>query len=218
MDSHEHSLQGDLLRETLALHFANRQDVFIGVDMGVYYSTEQGQQVLEGGAIGKFRAPDFFVVLGTDARKARKSWICWQEGKAPHLIIELLSDSTAAIDKTDKKVIYQEYLRVPEYFYYESGSSEITGYYLNDGMYEPMDPLPDGNFESRQLGLILKIWEGTYHHLHKNWLRWASEDGILLPTGAELAEQERNRAEQERNRAERLAARLRDLGINPDDV
>ncbi|PSB06179.1 hypothetical protein C7B76_30075, partial [filamentous cyanobacterium CCP2] len=43
---------------------------------------------------------------------------------------------------------------------------------------------------------------GSYLGVEATWLRWAMLDGTLLPTGAELAEQERQRAEQERQRAE----------------
>ena len=39
---------------------------------------------------------------------------------------------------------------------------------------------------------------------------------VLLP--GEVAEQERQRAEQEQQRAERLAAKLRELGLDPDSV
>ena len=51
-----------------------------------------------------------------------------------------------------------------------------------------------------------------------SWLRWWDRDGNLLLTGAERAEQEKQRAEQERQRAERLAAKLRELGVDPDEV
>ena len=77
----------------------------------------------------------------------------------------------------------------------------------------------------------LSLWQGEYEDTETLWLRWTDHDGRLIPTGAELArrehqrataaehqaEQERQRAEQERQRAERLAARLRDLGIEPDE-
>jgi hypothetical protein len=62
-------------------------------------------------------------------------------------------------------------------------------------------------------------------------LRYFDADGELVPTPPEsalaereradqaqrLAETERERAEAEHLRAERLAARLRELGIDPDD-
>jgi len=41
------------------------------------------------------------------------------------------------------------------------------------------------------------------------WLRWYGPDGELIPTGAE-------RATQARQRADRLAAQLRDLGMEPE--
>jgi hypothetical protein len=50
------------------------------------------------------------------------------------------------------------------------------------------------------------------------WLRWWDEAGQLLPWSCERAEQDRQRAEQERQRAERLAAVLRDRGIDPDSL
>lgn len=70
-----------------------------------------------------------------------------------------------------------------------------------------------------------------------NWLRWWDTEGNLLLWSSERAEQERQRAEQERQRAEQerqraeqerqraeqesqradiLAARLRELGIDPN--
>ncbi len=74
-----------------------------------------------------------------------------------------------------------------------------------------------------QIGVTL--WSGVYEGVAATWLRWCAEDGTLIPTGAERAEQERERAEQERERAEqereraeRLAARLRELGIDPDTL
>jgi hypothetical protein len=40
----------------------------------------------------------------------------------------------------------------------------------------------------------------------------------LLLSGDERAEQEKQRAEQEKQRADRLAAKLRELGCDPDAV
>lgn len=57
------------------------------------------------------------------------------------------------------------------------------------------------------------------------WLRWCYQDGTVLATGDERAEQERQRAEQEKQRAEQaeqraqlLAERLRSMGIDPDNI
>ena len=69
----------------------------------------------------------------------------------------------------------------------------------------------------------MRLWEGEYEGVKAVWLRWCDQEGNIIPTGAELAaaerqraEEEQRRAEAERARAERLAARLRALGIDPD--
>ncbi|WP_445635931.1 hypothetical protein [Nostoc sp. DSM 114161] len=46
------------------------------------------------------------------------------------------------------------------------------------------------------------------------WLRWYDETGNWIST---QLEQERRRAEREKQRADKLAAKLRELGINPDE-
>ena len=50
------------------------------------------------------------------------------------------------------------------------------------------------------------------------WLRWWDGGGNLLSTGDERAEREKQRAEQEKQRADRLAERLRQMGIDPNEV
>jgi Uma2 family endonuclease len=82
---------------------------FAAGNISIYYSHRQRKTE-------DFRGPDFFVVLNTEY-KIRDSWVVWEEdGKYPNLIIELLSNSTASIDKGLKKQIYQDIFRTPEYF------------------------------------------------------------------------------------------------------
>jgi hypothetical protein len=82
------------------------------------------------------------------------------------------------------------------------------------------------------LKLGLTLWEGQFEGKHATWLRWTDEHGMLIPTGKERAEQERQRAKhaeqraerteqllaQERQRVERLAALLRQAGIDPEQA
>lgn len=69
-----------------------------------------------------------------------------------------------------------------------------------------------------EIGLGLTLWHGSYEKLAMEWLRWCYQDGTLVPTGAERAAAEAQRAAAEAQRAERLAAKLRELGIDPDEV
>jgi Uma2 family endonuclease len=136
------------------------------------------------------------VVLGTK-RKPRKSWVVWEEeGKYPNLIVEILSKSTAATDRGEKKQLYQDNFRTPDYFWFDPDTLEFAGFHLVDGKYQPLKPNEQGYLWSQQLGLYLGI--------HRNQLRFFTPEGKLVPTPEETAE--------------RLAAKLRELNIDPDTL
>lgn len=197
MESQLHILQMNLLIEPLEVLWADRPDVFVGGNMFIYFSLEQVRNQ-------DFRGPDVFVVLGVPKR-LRKSWVVWEEQKGPDVVIELLSESTAAVDKGKKKQIYQDQLRVPEYFWYDPFTEELAGFSLQHGVYEPIVPDTQGRLMSQVLKLMLIRWEGMYREVHARWLRWATLEGVVLPT---KAEQERQRAEQALRRTAELEALL----------
>jgi Uma2 family endonuclease len=194
MESQRHYLQLRMLFETLERHWAGRPDGYVGANMFLHYSLEQVRNK-------DFLGPDFFAVLGVP-RHERKSWVVWEEGKGPDLVIELLSASTTSLDKGKKKRIYRDSLRVPEYYWYDPMSGELAGFALKNLRYQPIEPGEDGRLWSEALGLSLVRWQGRYYQVEAPWLRFALPDGTLVPTTDEAAEQERERAEQERERAE----------------
>jgi Uma2 family endonuclease len=215
MESSLHYQQLALLVSTLEWHWRERNDFFIGANLTVYYGHQQLRQ-------RAFRGPDFFLVRGV-RREPRSSWIVWKEGgRYPELIIELLSDSTARVDRSEKKALYQAVFRTPEYFWFSPITLEFEGFRLGANHYEAISVDERGRRWSKVLGLSLGIEDG--------WLRYFDRQGARLPTPAEAAEQERQRAEQEhqraeqerqragqeRQRAEQLAKRLRELGVDPD--
>jgi hypothetical protein len=185
--------------------------------MFIYFSTAQVKNQ-------DFKGPDVFIVLGVTKRE-RKCWVVWEEEKAPDVVIELLSDSTAHQDKGEKKQIYQDKLRVPEYFWYDPfNPDDWAGFFLNDGRYESLPSGDRGEMVSERLGLALVRWAGEYRGVNTVWLRWTTVEGELLATPQELteeaqqrAEEAQQRAEEAQQRAEQLAARLRELGIDPEE-
>jgi len=216
-----HRNQIDLLIRLLQHWWHDRQDFYISGNLTVYYNIQQLKS-------RDFRGPDVFVVLGTE-KKDRRSWAIWDEGgKYPNVVIELLSSSTARIDKGAKKILYQDVWRLPEYYWFHPETLEFAGFHLVDGHYAAIAPVENGRLPSEQLGLQLGI--------HERQLRWFTAEGELIPLPEEAerqraeqehqrAEQERLRAEQERLRAEqeqqareRLEAYLRSQGIDPDQL
>jgi Uma2 family endonuclease len=198
-----HRLQMTLLIQCLEWLWRNRNDFYASGNLTIYYSPRQRKSE-------NFRGPDFFVVLGTE-RKPRKSWVVWEEdGKYPNLIIEILSDSTGDTDKGLKKQIYQDIFRTPDYFWFDPETLEFAGFHLLDGEYQPLQPNSQGWLWSQQLGLYLGVYQEK--------LRFFTPDGELISTPQEAVQQEKERAEHEKQRSDRLAAKLRELNIDPDTI
>ena len=193
VESTWHLLQMILLRETIV---ALLVDWYVGANMFLYYDKD-------GDKTRNFKGPDFFVVKNVpDPQRARLSWMTWNEGgKRPNVVIELLSETTRALDKGDKKLVYQNDLKVPEYFMFDP-SGEMTGFRLIDGVYQPIKPNQRGRLISTELNLALCAWPGVYEQLDATWLRWETQDGQLLLTNSEKTELERKAKEQAIQRGE----------------
>jgi len=180
------------------------------------------------------------VMLSLDVRgptedvwaKRNRSYFVWEYGKPPEVIIEVVSNQSG--EETGRKLRLYAQIGVAYYAIFDPSEYVQTGplhvYALRDKRYEEIS----GNWLPA-VGLGLTLWQGTYAGMENTWLRWCDQQGHLIPTGAERAEQERQRAEQERQRAEqerqraeqerqraeraeqevaRLRARLRELGID----
>ncbi len=87
-----------ILRAILALLWAERQDWFLGVNLGVYYERDQP-------AIG----PDTFLSLGVPRRRkvsGRLSYVMWQENNiVPQWVLEVVS-KTLGSEYDDKMTKY----------------------------------------------------------------------------------------------------------------
>jgi hypothetical protein len=69
-----------------------------------------------------------------------------------------------------------------------------------------------------EVELGLTTWAGDYEGFDDVWLRWVDRNGVMLATGPEAKLQEQARTKQERQKMELLAAKLRELGIDPDAI
>ncbi|MUL38904.1 Uma2 family endonuclease [Gloeocapsopsis dulcis] len=208
IETQRHKVQMNLLIHSLLPWLDQRSDGYASGNMFVYFSLAQVRNQ-------DFRGPDFFAVLGVP-KKERKSWVVWEEGKAPDVVIELLSDSTAQADKNEKKLIYQNQLRVPEYFWFDPfNPNDWAGFFLKHGVYHPITPNAQNQLVSQSLGLALQHWQGTYEGVEATWLRWATLDGELLPT---FEEQERQRAEQAQSLLQQTIRNLLQEGMTVEQV
>ncbi|MBI3925849.1 MAG: Uma2 family endonuclease [Armatimonadetes bacterium] len=192
-----------------------------GADVGLFYKVSQ-QAVI----------PDVMVSLDVTVpddwwEDYHRSYMIWEFGKAPDIVIEVVSNRKGGEeDKLNRYAL----AGVPYSVIYDPrlylSKRPLRVYALHAGRY--VDVLEPSWLEGLDVGLVL--WEGIYEGMTATWLRWCDRQRTVLPTGLERAQGERERAERECERAEReceraereceraerLAARLRELGCDPD--
>lgn len=200
MESEKHRRQSIVLTESLELALADRDDVYVGANMFVYYSELQVKK-------NDFRGPDVFVVLDTTKRE-RKSWVVWQEnGRTPDVVIELVSPTTETVDRGEKMRIYSKLLHVANYYIFDPDSLRLDGYGLDmRGEYARLEPDAQGDLVCPGLGLRLGVRRGRVLGNENDWLRWIDAEGNVLPTQEERAQRAEQRLADALAELERLKA------------
>jgi hypothetical protein len=216
--------QQRLLTESLYASWTGPSDgrPFIALaNVGLFYGINQPPLV-----------PDVLVSLDVELpvdiwTKRHRSYMIWEYGKPPEVVLELVSNTVGG--EADVKLRTYARMGVSYYVLYDP-TKQLSDQVLRVYALHPGNAaaLQDMWLPGVELGLLL--WQGKFEDHEDTWLRWRDRDGQMLLTEAERAEQERQRAEQERQRAdqervmrqqaqqqaERLAARLRELGIEPE--
>lgn len=210
-----HALQPQLLSRTLRLTDYPPSRLFVGSDLSLYYDVKNPLW---------HKRPDWFLVLdvprlyeGTDLRS---SYVVWQEGVNPFLVVELLSPGTekedlgelavseeekiSALDSTEsngqptkeippkKWDVYERILRVPYYVVFSRYNDRLRAFKLNGGRYrEQTIDTEKPQFWIPELKLGLGIWQGEFDGINRSWLRWYDGEGNWLQTEAERERQKR---------------------------
>ena len=217
-----HDLQPQLLSQTLRLVDYGSDNYCDASDLNLYYDPDHPLW---------HKRPDWMLSVGVPwlygGQDLRLSYVTWQEGKGPEVVVEFLSPGTEREDlgrffrpgdalstvqplptsPPGKLEVYERYLQVPHYIVYSRYSQTLRYFKLVAGRYQeqPLAPQPPLIWlPDLQLGL--GIWSGTFQRTPGQWLRWCDQDGDWVLT----------ETEQERQRANRLAAKLRELGIDSD--
>lgn len=192
--------------------------------------------------------PDMFMSLDVTLpediwKKRNRSYFIWEYGKPPDIAVEVVSNTQGG--ENDVKLMKYAEMRVWYYIIYDPQKfiqkDPLRVYELSAKGY-----IPKIDNQLSQVGLKVTLWEGVYEGRMDTWLRFCDNEGKLIPTGSERAEQERQNAqnarleaEQERQNAEnarleaeierkkaeqaaerekKLAEKLRSMGIDPDDL
>ena len=186
-------------------------------------------------------APDILVSLdikvdGDLMLTHHRSYFTWEFGKPPDLVIEIVSDRRGG-ELSDKKARYLA-MPVPYYVVHD------PDLFLSKRSLQVFE-LHEGNYHLRKddclpaLGLKMILVEEEFETWPRVWLRVADLAGNTLRMGLERVKEEVARADQQAARAKkeasqakraatraqqaeaevaRLAAKLRELGIDPQSL
>ena len=198
--------------------FLGRLDMYIGMDLLVYYV--RGDNTVS-------VAPDVFVSFGVPKR-SRPSYKVWEEGKPPDVVWEFGSESTASEDAGEKKEKYRR-MGVREYWLVDPDGEyhdrRVHGFELVSGEYVelPWDEGSDGTvtvwspalqLEQRCMDGRLRFWDRKtekYLELPEVEERGAREQAEERAESEAQARREADRArEQAEERAESEAQARRE--------
>lgn len=169
--------------------------------------------------------PDVMLSLDVFAKdpskKETNSYFLWVMGKTPDVTLEIVSDRRGG-EETTKMDDYAR-IGIPYYAIFDPrkilSRKVLRAFELQGRSYRTVDPK-----WFAEVGLGLKLWQGKFEDWDKLWLRWCDQEGQVIATGRELAEQEQQAKKTERKarqeaqrRAERLAAQLKALGVKPTE-
>jgi Uma2 family endonuclease len=175
--------------------FADDPNVFVAADL-FWYPVEGRPDIKT--------APDVMVAFGRP-KGDRGSYRQWEEnGVAPQVAFEIISPGNTATEMKTKRQFYKKY-GVEEYYEYDpdSGTLEVS---LRQGDFF-RSTIVENEWKSPRLGVTFRLEE-------------SGELSVFDPDGRKFLRPVENvtRAEQAEARAERLAAKLRELGIDPEQI
>lgn len=197
-----------IIKENLEILFAGDNNVFVAGDL-LWYPVEGNNKIRQ--------APNAMVVFGRP-KGDRGSYKQWQEENIiPQVVFEILSPGNRPRKMMEKLLFYQRY-GVQEYYIYDPDNLELTGFLRAGDWLEPIEEM--NNWVSPQLGIRFQ--------LNAENLEIYYPDGRRFMTPVELdqiRQQESQRAddltvrlEQEQQRYQALLERLREQGIDPEQL
>lgn len=190
--------QQRLLTETLYTSWqggSHRRSFLAAANVGLFYSVNAAPLV-----------PDVFLSMDVQVadnwyEKRHRSYLFWEFGKAPEVVVELVSNQVG--EEMGRKLTKYAQMGIDHYIVFDP-TSQLSRRPLRvfERRWQQYQEVKTAWFAGLELGMM--VWSGEYEGKTAVWLRWCDEDGQLIPTGYELVAQERQRADQE-VQARRLA-------------
>ena len=209
-----------MLQGGFASLFRDRPDVFVAGDL-LWYPIEGDNKTR--------LAPDTLVAFGRP-KGYRGSYMQWVEaGIAPQVVFEVLSPGNRPAEMNRKRAFYQRH-GVEEYYVYDPDRVAFRGW-LRDG--DAFRPIQAVGSTSPRLGVRFELGDELeiYRPDGRPFIDFEETDRQLMEAERQArleqlradeatarADEERARGDVERARSAKLLAKLRELGIDPEEV
>ena len=177
-------------------------------NVGIFYSVYEKPIV-----------PDMFLSLDVQVSpewqaEEHRSYFTWEFGKPPDVVVEIVSNREG--HELDRKL--RQYAKLEALYYvvfdpWEKLKGEVLCVYER-GFGRRFRPRKD--LQLPEVGLSVMLWQGAFENWAERWLRWCDLAGNLILAGVERAQPAEARMQQAEAQATRLAAKLRELGVEPE--
>ncbi len=203
------------IKEGCELLFEDDPNVFVAADL-LWYPVEGRPDISQ--------APDTMVIFGRP-KGERRSYIQYREENIPPQVVFEIRSHNDSNTKMHKKLSFYNRYGIEEYYLYDPEINELEGWQRIEGSLEPIEPME--GWISPRLGVRFELPESGLEIYKPDGEKFLSPSEInaerLLEReraeqASQRAEQASQRAEQASQRAELLAAKLRELNIDPDSI
>lgn len=190
-----------VIQQNLEWLFADNPQVFVAGDL-LWYPVEGDNK--------KRTAPDVMVVFGRP-KGDRGSYRQWQEENiAPQVVFEILSPGNTRAEMSRKLLFYDRF-GVEEYYLYDPDQNNLSGWIRREGFLDLIESIAD--WVSPRLQIKFDLSTEQLQIFRPDGQKFLSYVEI-----AQRAEKERQRAEEAEEKVNRLAEKLREMGIDPEQV
>lgn len=196
------------IKEGLEWLFQDDPNVFVAGDL-LWYPV-QGDNIT-------CVAPDAMVVFGRP-KGDRGSYQQWKESNiTPQVVFEVRSPGNTQTELDKKLVFYDRYL-VEEYYLYDPDKGDLSGWLRTSDRLDVIEPM--SGWVSPRLGVRFELSECELELYRPDGERFATyvELAALRQQERRDKEQALQQLEQEKARSQQLADKLRELGINPNEL
>ena len=203
------------IKENLELVFADDPNVFLAGDL-LWYPVEGNNKLSQ--------APDIMAVFGIP-KGYRGSYQQWNEDNiAPQVAFEIWSPGNRVTPMMQKFQFYERY-GVEEYYLYDPEKLELGGWLRVEGKLEQIEQM-DG-WVSPRLGVRFQLFETGLEMFGPSgepFVSFVELDRLRQQAEARaqqaemLLEQSEMLLERSRSRSQALESRLREMGIDPNEL